>query len=111
MLEWLEEHHIPVDVVVGTSMGGLIGGAYASGMSPAEIRTFLATTDWDLIFLGETPYQQRDLRRREDRRMYPMRVEFGLKGGFKLPPGLDNGQQVTLPAPAHRPPVLRGDVV
>ncbi len=95
VLEWLEEHHIPVDVVVGTSMGGLIGGAYASGMSPAEIRTFLALTDWDLIFLGETPYQQRDLRRREDRRLYPMRVEFGLKGGFKLPPGLDNGQQVT----------------
>ena len=95
VLQWLEEHRIPVDVVVGTSMGGLIGGAYASGMSPAEIRTFLATTDWDLIFLGETPYQHRDLRRREDRRIYPMRVEFGLKGGFKLPPGLDNGQQVT----------------
>ena len=95
VLEWLEEHHIPVDVVVGTSMGGLIGGAYASGMSPAEIRTFLATTDWDLMFLGEVPYQQRDLRRREDRRVYPMRVEFGLKGGFKLPPGLDSGQQVT----------------
>ena len=95
VLEWLEEHHIPVDVVVGTSMGGLIGGAYASGMSPAEIRNLLATTDWDLMFLGEVPYQQRDLRRREDRRTYPMRVEFGLKGGFKLPPGLDSGQQVS----------------
>ena len=95
VLEWLEEHHIPIDVVVGTSMGGLIGGAYASGMSPAEIRQLLATTDWDLMFLGEVPYQQRDLRRREDRRAYPMRVEFGLKGGFKLPPGLDSGQQIT----------------
>jgi NTE family protein len=76
-------------------MGGLIGGAYASGMSPAEIRSLLATADWDLMFLGETPYQQRDLRRREDRRGYPMRVEFGLKGGFRMPPGLDSGQQVT----------------
>ena len=95
VLEWLEEHHIPVDVIVGTSMGGLIGGAYASGMSPAEIRNLLATTDWDLMFLGEVPYQQRDLRRREDRRVYPMRVEFGLKGGFRLPPGLDSGQQVS----------------
>ena len=95
VLEWLEEHHIPVDVVVGTSMGGLIGGAYASGMSPAEIRKLLGRPDWDLMFLGEVPYQQRDLRRREDRRIYPMRVEFGLKGGFKLPPGLDSGQQVS----------------
>ena len=65
------------------------------GMSPAEIRNLLATADWDLMFLGEVPYPQRDLRRREDRRTYPMRVEFGLKGGFKLPPGLDSGQQVT----------------
>ena len=29
VLRWLEEHHIPIDAVAGTSMGGLIGGAYA----------------------------------------------------------------------------------
>ena len=35
--EWFEAHNIPIDVIAGTSMGGLIGGAYASGMTPAEI--------------------------------------------------------------------------
>ena len=36
----MEEHRIPVDYVAGTSMGGLIGGIYSMGMTPAEIRTF-----------------------------------------------------------------------
>src|SRR5882757_11020307 len=34
VIEWVEQHHIPVDYVAGTSMGGLVGGLYASGMSP-----------------------------------------------------------------------------
>jgi len=37
VLRWLEEHRVPIDVLAGTSMGGLIGGAYATGMSPDEI--------------------------------------------------------------------------
>ena len=41
VLEWFEEHHIPIDYIVGTSMGGLIAGAYASGMTPAEIRELM----------------------------------------------------------------------
>src|SRR6187397_3107362 len=39
VLRWLEEHRIPIDVMAGTSMGCLIGGSYASGMTPDEIET------------------------------------------------------------------------
>jgi len=38
VIEWVEDHHIPVDYLAGTSMGGLVGGLYASGMSPQERR-------------------------------------------------------------------------
>src|SRR5437773_2900240 len=38
VLRWFDEHHIPVDYVAGTSMGGLVGGFYATGMSPDEDR-------------------------------------------------------------------------
>src|SRR5512137_445722 len=31
VLEWLDEHRIPIDAVAGTSMGGLVGGSYATG--------------------------------------------------------------------------------
>src|ERR1700745_126697 len=41
VLRWFEENHIPVDYIAGTSMGGLVGGLYATGMSGEEIDTFL----------------------------------------------------------------------
>src|SRR5260370_42328148 len=34
VLKWFEQHHIPVDYIAGTSMGGLVGGFYATGKSP-----------------------------------------------------------------------------
>ncbi len=38
VLEWLEEHRVPIDAVAGTSMGGVIGGAYATGLPVPDIR-------------------------------------------------------------------------
>src|SRR5262245_41139731 len=45
IIRWFEEHRIPIDRVAGTSMGGLIGGAYAAGMSSEEIAQLLRDTD------------------------------------------------------------------
>ena len=96
ILEWLDEHRIPVDYVAGTSMGALVGAAFATGMTPEELRVLLGNVDWDLMFLGEPPYRQREFRRKEDRRQFPVRVEAGLKDGFRLPSGLDPAHQVGL---------------
>ena len=48
VIRWFEEHHVPIDMVAGTSMGGLIGGAFASGLSSGELAQLLADTDWDV---------------------------------------------------------------
>ncbi len=96
VLEWFEANHIPIDVIGGTSMGGLVAGAYASGMTPAEIRALMNETDWDIMFLPDSPFRYKTFRRKEDRRAYPAQLEFGLKGGFRLPSGLNPGQQVAL---------------
>jgi NTE family protein len=96
ILEWFEENRIPVDYVVGTSMGGLVGGAYATGMSASDIRILIRNVDWDVLFLGEAPYELKDFRRKEDSREIPSKIEFGLKGGFRLPGGMDPGHQVGL---------------
>ena len=37
VIRWFEEHRIPIDVAAGTSMGGLIGGSFASGMDADEL--------------------------------------------------------------------------
>jgi len=96
LLEWLDEHRIPVDYVAGTSMGGLVGGAYATGMTTAEMRELMRTTDWDLVFLADSPFKYKDFRRKQDARAYPAQIEFGLKNGFRLPTGLNAGQQIAM---------------
>src|SRR5215472_5249780 len=54
VLQWFEEHHIPVDYVAGTSMGGLVGGLYAAGKSPLELAEIVAAQSWDIIIGGQT---------------------------------------------------------
>jgi NTE family protein len=96
VLRWFEEHRIPIDVVSGTSMGGLVGGAYATGLSPAELAALMKATDWDAMFLADSPFRDKTFRRKQDKRAYPSQLELGLKGGITLPAGLNPGQQVLL---------------
>src|SRR5262245_35789230 len=81
VIQWFEEHHVPIDVAAGTSMGGLVGGGFASGMTAAELRALIVNTDWDVMF-GSSSFQFKNIRRKEDGRDYPSRLEFGLKHGI-----------------------------
>lgn len=96
VLEWFEEHHIPVDYVAGTSMGGLVGGFYAAGMSPAELKKLIDGVDWNRFLGDTTPYEDLSYRRKEDQRAYPNSLLIGLKNGPSLPSGLNSGQQIGL---------------
>src|SRR6478609_11703942 len=46
VLKALEENEIPIDYIVGTSMGGIIGGCYAAGMSPEAIEEMILSEDF-----------------------------------------------------------------
>jgi len=94
LLQWLEEHRIPVDLIAGASMGGLVGGAYAAGMTSEELRQLMRDADWDLIFLADSPFKYKTFRRKEDARQFPAQIELGLKKGLTLPSGLNAGQGV-----------------
>jgi NTE family protein len=95
VIQWFEEHRIPIDLVAGTSMGGLVGGSFATGMSAAELRAMIEGTDWNAMF-GASSFGFKNLRRKRDARSYPSRLEFGLKGGIVAPSALNDGQQVDL---------------
>ncbi|MCB9759893.1 MAG: patatin-like phospholipase family protein [Alphaproteobacteria bacterium] len=98
VLKAMEELHIPVDALAGTSMGGLIGGLYASGMSPAEIEKLVSEDiDWARVF-NDTP-ARRDLsmRRKEDDFRYVSQATVGIKHGkVALPVGLLQGHRQNL---------------
>jgi NTE family protein len=96
VLKWFEEHHIPVDYIAGTSMGGLVGGLYATGQSADELKHVVQSADWALLLRGGTPYQELAFRRKEDAREVPNNIQIGLKNGATLPPGLNTGEQINL---------------
>jgi NTE family protein len=96
VLEWLDEHRVPIDAVAGTSMGGLIGGAYATGIPPGEIRTLIAGTDWDAVLSTEAPFEDAPFRRKQDRRAFPAGIEFGVRHGLSPPRSLNPGQRIAL---------------
>jgi NTE family protein len=96
VLRWFEEHHIPIDYLAGTSMGGLIGGLYATGHSPAELERIVNVINWDAVLSGQTPYRELPFRRKQDMRAFPNGLELGLKGGVQAPGGLISGQEVKL---------------
>ena len=96
VLEWFEEHHIPVDFIAGTSMGGLVGGFYATGISPKEEKALIQRLDWDEILTDRTRYEDLSFLRKQDQRDYPNSLIIGLRKGLFLPAGLNAGHQIGL---------------
>jgi NTE family protein len=97
VIKKLEDYHVPVDLVVGTSMGSIVGGLYASGWSIEDIESKIATIDWGAVFNDKLPRQVRTFRRKSDdaRFLVPVKMRFkGIKP--YLPPALLGGQNMEL---------------
>lgn len=95
VIQWLEEHRIPVNYVAGTSMGGLVGGVYATGRNATEVREVVEGIDWDTVIGGQIPFGDLSYRRKQDARDFPGNVEFGMRRGVEAPSGFNTGQHVS----------------
>jgi NTE family protein len=84
VLQWMEEHHIPVDRISGTSMGALVGGLYASGLTPAELRALATSDAFTSVFTLQSSYADLSYRRRQDRHEIPQSIAAGLRHGPQL---------------------------
>ncbi|HSG24368.1 MAG TPA: patatin-like phospholipase family protein [Azonexus sp.] len=97
VLEVLEKLRVPVDCVAGTSMGALIAGAYAAGMSPAVMRRELARADWNDMFMDNPDFSEMNYRNKANLRNYLPGSETGITAdGAKYQPGVVAGQKIKL---------------
>ncbi|WP_020506299.1 patatin-like phospholipase family protein [Lamprocystis purpurea] len=97
VLKVLEELRIPIAVVVGTSMGALVGGTYASGVSPAEMARRLTEVNWNKLFVDDSPRDDWPIRRREQSLQPNFDFSVGVREGkLRLPSGALAGQKVEL---------------
>jgi NTE family protein len=93
----LEEMRIPVDAVAGTSMGAVVGGLYAAGLSGDEIAEVFRTLDWQEMLRDRAPRRALVFRRKQDDRSILAKGALGIRGdeGVVLPLGLVQGQKIT----------------
>jgi NTE family protein len=95
VLQVLEELRVPVDVIVGTSMGAVVGGLYAAGHSPTELKRIFQTLDWNLLLSGEPPRGERSFRRKAEDWQLTVDFEIGLRNWkLLLPRGLVSDQNL-----------------
>ena len=93
VLRVLEELRIPVDCIVGTSAGAIIGGVYASGASPDEIEHAIRGADWDLLLSDRPSRAERSVHARELDRDHLGGPEVGQqRGSVLLPRAVVSGQ-------------------
>ncbi|TCT24238.1 patatin-like phospholipase family protein [Thiobaca trueperi] len=98
VLQVLEKLRIPIHVVVGTSMGSLVGGGYAAGLTPDELAQRVTEVNWDQLFNDDPPRREWPARRKEASMNPTWNFTLGVRdnGSFSLPPGAISGQQVQL---------------
>ena len=96
VLKMLDQLHVPIDVIAGTSMGAVVGGLYASGMSGEQIEHAMASLDWQAAFRDRPPRTELDYRRKEEDRQFLVNLPVGLQGKrLVIPKGLVQGQMLT----------------
>ncbi len=97
VLRELERLRIPIDAIAGTSMGAVVGGLYAAGMTPAELEDLVATIDWAEAFRDDPNRENSPFRRKQDGEQFPVRLELGLRDGeLQIPLGFIQGQKLGL---------------
>jgi NTE family protein len=109
VLKVLEEYRIPIDCIAGTSMGALVGAAYASGNTIPEMETLLSNLTTNTLFRDKPPREELQIRRKQEDRSLLFSPELGLGsvGGDMLPKGIVSGLQLEsvlreISAPGYR---------
>lgn len=93
----LEEMNIPIDCIAGTSMGAIIGGLYAAGLSTDELTAALRDIDWKDAFQDAPSRQDLSYHRKQDDRGFLIKAKAGFKEGkVHFPKGLVQGQKLNL---------------
>lgn len=88
VLKVLERERIPVDLIAGTSMGAIIGGLHASGLSAAMLEQELASISWSQLFNSRVDRQLLSQRRKEEDFEFSPAIEVGMRGGeLRAPQG------------------------
>ncbi len=84
VIKAFERHNIPIDAIVGTSMGSFVGGLYAAGLSTNEIERKLTTMDWTKVITFDYDRTQIPFRRKKLQRAFPGNAMVGVNADNEI---------------------------
>ena len=94
VLKVLEANKVPIDFIVGTSMGSIVGGLYAAGYSPEEIEKLFNEIDWRDLLSDRPTEDVLSFRNKKDFQKLS-NLEMGIKNGkITFPRGIISGQKL-----------------
>lgn len=93
-LKVLEEIGMPIDYIVGTSMGSIIGGLYAIGYTPEQMDSMVRVQDWPFLLSDRTPRSDKNMAEREADEQYVISVPFSKTAIKEATGGLIKGQNI-----------------
>ena len=93
-LKVIEELGIPIDYVVGTSMGSIIGGLYAIGYTPEQMDSMVRKQDWTFLLSDKIPRREMNMMERESDEKYVISVPFSKKSIKEVAGGVIKGQNI-----------------
>ena len=94
VLKMLEQEGIPIDIMVGTSIGSIVGGLYAIGYSADDIEKMARQSDWTELLSDYVPRRELDESSKIEHQRYVFNLPVSEKKLFTLPGGVVNGQNV-----------------
>jgi NTE family protein len=94
VLELIEELDIPIDMIIGTSAGAIIGGLYSAGYSPEMMKDIFFDLDWDTIFQDRTTQPFEYMMGGQSLERNPLNVRFSRSLALSMGRGFSTGQEV-----------------
>ncbi len=95
VLKALEQHHIPIDLIVGTSIGSVVGGLYASGYTPDEILKIMKKINWAEIYQDKTQRSALFWGQKGEQDRYLLNVRFKRWNPY-IPVAISPGQRILM---------------
>lgn len=94
-LKVIEEMGIPVDCIVGTSMGSIIGGLYAIGYSADQLDSIVRTLDWEWLLSDKPKRNYRTITEQENEVRYLLSIPMTRKATLQKPESLVRGENIS----------------
>lgn len=93
-LKVIEEVGIPIDYVVGTSMGAIVGGLYSVGYTTAQLDSMVRTQDWEMLLSDKIERKKQTLTERENSEKYILSIPFSKKEKQIMDSGIVRGENL-----------------